>query len=181
MKKLVLLLTTAYFLMVSCQSEPRYLSQEQIDKEKKAVIETIKAYNRAAERKNFTEMVETLAGEVKFFGTDSGEVISSFAEYKDKMTAQWKEYDIMKYGDLTDVYIEVDPNANLASIVFGIPLYVKKANFEATYFLRVARTLKKENNKWAIVSGISSIPRTNIQETVAPILPGTDSVIKERF
>lgn len=163
MKSIILLTFMGIVFLTSCQSEPKFLSTEQIDKEKKAVVETIKNYNRSAERKNFAEMVETLAGEVRFFGTDSGEVINSFGEYKATMMQQWKEYDMLKYGELSDVYIEMDPNANVASMIYGVPLHVKKGTIEEDLYLKVARTLKKENNKWVIVSGLMSIPRTVVK------------------
>jgi len=160
MKMSNLLVPCLALLIISCQSEPKHLSPERIDKEKAMIMETIKLYHDASEDKNFGMMIESLASEVVFFGTDSGEVITSFADYKQKMLEQWQEYDVTRYGEPYDVFIEMDPNAKLASIIFGVQLFVKKREYENTYQLRVARTLKKEKEKWVIVSGISSIPRS---------------------
>lgn len=174
MKKLLLSSFVLAFLLLSCQSEPEFLTPERLKIEQQNILETIKAYQEAAGKKNFGEMIPTLAGEVKFFGTDSGEVIESFTEYKKKMLEQWEEYEVMTYGEPYDVFIEMDPNANFASIIYGVQLYVKKAEYENSYQLRVARTLKKEKDKWVIVSGISSIPRT-----AAPISPAANDSIQK--
>lgn len=168
MKKLIPILSVLVLLIVSCQSEPRYLSPERVKVEKENILATIKDYHIASEKKDFGAMIPTLAGEVRFFGTDSGEVISSFSEYKQKMLQQWEEYDITKYGEPYDVFIEMDPNANFASIIYGVQLFVKKKEYENTYQLRAARTLKKEKDKWVIVSGIASIPRSKGQESGTP-------------
>ena len=166
MKVQNLLIICLAIIIIYCQSEPKHLSPERIDKEKAMIMETIKLYHDASEKKDFGMMIESLAGEVVFFGTDSGEVITSFAHYKAKMLEQWKEYDITRYGEPYDVFIEMDPNAKFASIIFGVQLFVKKREYENTYQLRVARTLKKEKDKWVIVSGISSIPRTAAEASV---------------
>ncbi len=168
MKRLLPLVVIICFIIISCQSEPQCLSPERIKLEKENIMKTIKEYHTAAENKDFGRMIPTLAGEVKFFGTDSGEVIESFTEYKQKMIAQWEEYDVMKYGEPYDVFIEMDPNANFASIIFGIQLHVKKADYENEYQLRVARTLRKEKDQWVVVSGISSIPRSSDEIKSSP-------------
>lgn len=164
MRNFLLLIIAAVMLFPACQSEPKSLSKEQMEKEKVKVIDVIKAYNTASEKKNFGDMVETLAGEVTFFGTDSGEVIHSFDQFKETMLAQWKEYDMTRYGEISDMFIEIDPNANFASVIYGIPLYTKKGDVEENVYLRVARTLRKEKDKWVIVSGIVSIARTRNYE-----------------
>ena len=160
MKKLIPILSVIVLLFISCQGESHYLSPERIKLEKANILAVIKDYHAASDRKDFSAMIPTLAGEVRFFGTDSGEVITSFTEYKQKMLQQWEEYDVTKYGEPYDVFIEMDPNANFASIIYGVQLYVKKKNSEATHQLRLARTLRREKDKWVIVSGISSIPRS---------------------
>lgn len=165
MKKLIPILLALAVVLVSCQKEPRLLSPERIKAEKESIMETIKAYHVASEKKDFGQMIPTLAGEVVFFGTDSGEVIQSFTEYKQTMLAQWEAYDITSYGEPYDVFIEMDSQANFASIIFGVQLFVKRKQYENTYQLRVARTLRKEKDKWVIVSGISSIPRSISSET----------------
>jgi ketosteroid isomerase-like protein len=140
--------------VISCTPEKEELSYEQIEQEKQAIIQVMKDYNKAAEEKNFAAMVETLAGEVIFFGTDSSEVIKTFAEFKSKMKEQWDTFDEMRYGELYDVSIQMDENASLASIIFGTPLDITIGDMTAKLFVRIARTLKKEKGKWVIVSGI---------------------------
>jgi ketosteroid isomerase-like protein len=158
MKK-VLLPFLIFLLFYGCEPEPEFLTAEQIEKEKQAVVDVVKTYNKANENKNFSAMVETLADEVIFFGTDSAEVIKTFAEFKKAMMAQWERYDVMEYGQMTDVSIQLDPNATLASIIYGIPMHVEKNGKEADLFLRVSRTLEKQKGNWVIVSGIVGITR----------------------
>jgi len=65
-------------VLIGCQSEPKALTVDEINKEKQAIVQVIENYNRASERKNFAELVNTLADSVTFFGTDEGEVITTF-------------------------------------------------------------------------------------------------------
>jgi len=160
MKKFFLLLIALIVLVSACKEEKVALSPERVKIEKGKVLEIIKAFHSAYEKKDFGAMIPTLAGEVVFFGTDSGEVITTFSDYKKKMLEQWQEYEVMKYGEPYDVFIEMDPYGNYASIIYGVQLYVKKGNYENNYQIRAARTLRREKDNWVIVSGIVSIPRS---------------------
>ena len=148
---------TTFFILVfvySCTPQKEEMTLQDIENEKQAIVQVMKDYTKAAEEKNFANMIETLAGEVIFFGTDSAEVIKTFAEFKAKMEEQWKAFDKMKYGDMLDIDIQLDENATLASIIYGTPLEITIENETAKLFIRVARTLRKEKGKWVIVSGI---------------------------
>jgi ketosteroid isomerase-like protein len=144
----------------SCQPEPKYLTADDIKKEENEIIKVVTAYNKASENKNFAELLKTLADSVVFFGSDQGEVIKTFADYKAAIQKQWDEYEFTKYGDITDVFITMDKNATLASIIYGVELDAKRGTLEEHVFLRASRTLRKQNDKWVIVSGITSIPRS---------------------
>ncbi|MGB9702810.1 MAG: nuclear transport factor 2 family protein [Candidatus Kapaibacteriota bacterium] len=165
---LPLILITILFI-TSCQPEPKYLTADDIKKEENEIIKVVTAYNKASENKNFAELLKTLADSVVFFGSDQGEVIKTFADYKAAIQKQWDEYEFTKYGDITDVFITMDKNATLASIIYGVELDAKRGNLEEHIFLRASRTLRKQNDKWVIVSGITSIPRaTPAQQVEAP-------------
>ncbi len=161
--KITLLIILFTIFAFSCCPEQKELSADQIKLEKEAVINVIKAYNKAADAKNFSAMVETLAGEVTFFGTDSAEVITTFSDYKKQMLKQWEYYDEMKFGELYDVHIQMDKQGTLASAIFGVPITLRRGDKVENHFLRVARTLKKEKGKWVISSGIVAIARTGEQ------------------
>jgi len=150
------ILTTFFILVLvyGCTPQKEEMTLQDIENEKQAIVQVMKDYTKAAEEKNFAHMIETLAGEVIFFGTDSSEVIKTFAEFKAKMEEQWKTFDKMKYGDMLDIDIQLDDNATLASIIYGTPLEITIENETAKLFIRVARTLRKEKGKWVIVSGI---------------------------
>lgn len=150
MKRYLLYLFLFIFIL-SCAPEKNSID---FNKEKAAIVQVMKDYNKASEDKNFSAIVNTLASEVIFFGTDSAEIIKTFPEFKQKMLQQWESFDNMKYGDMVDVSIQMDPNAKLATIIFGVPLEITIGLHKTHLFLRVARTLKKEKDKWVIVSGI---------------------------
>lgn len=161
MKKLLLLLPI--LVLLSCEPEPKFLSPEQIKAEKEQIIQVNKDYNTASENKDFAAIVETLGDEVTFFGTDENEVIRSFPEFKESIRQQWREYDKIQYGDIQDVFIKLDNDASIASIIFGVPCKIVRNGIANDYFLRVARTLEKKGEKWFIVSGIVGIARTQLE------------------
>ena len=158
--KLILPAFLILILITSCCPEPKEITAEDLKREQEAVVNVNRAYNKASEEKNFSSMVETLAGEVIFFGTDSAEIIRTFSDFKKQMLKQWEYYEKMQYGELTDVSIQMDQNATFASIIFGVPVDLTRMGKMERHFLRVSRTLKKEKNKWVIVSGIVSIARS---------------------
>lgn len=160
MKNVLLPFILLGFLWSCSEREPKFLSAEQIKEEKQKIIQVNEAYNKASEKEDFAAMVKTLSDEVNFFGTDSAEVIKSFAEFKEKMIKQWETYDTIRYGAMTDVSIKMDKHGTLASIIFGVPLTVVLNGVENTYYLRVARTLEKKIDKWLISQGIVGIART---------------------
>ena len=162
--KLLLLFFSILLVFPACSPQEKELTADEIAKEKQAIIKVINDYNKATEEKNWSELVPTLASEVIFFGTDSNEVIKTFDEYKEKLLNQWKLFDKQKYGKMTDVSIMMDKNATLASIIYGIPFDVTVGDKSAHLFLRMQRTLKKENEKWLIISGI--VGATNPREAV---------------
>lgn len=160
MKKLFYLLLLTAFILPSCQPEQKYLTLEEVKKEEADIVKVLYAYNKASEDKNFAELLKTLADSVVFFGSDQGEVIKTFADYKDAIQKQWEEYEYTKYGEITDLFIAMDNKATIASVIYGVPLDAKLKNgIQEQVFLRASRTLRKQNEKWVIVSGITSIPR----------------------
>jgi hypothetical protein len=152
--KSMILLFAMLIIITACAPKEKELTPDQIAKEKQAIVKVMKEYNDATESKSWSRLVETLASEVRFYGTDSSEVINTFDEYKEKIITQWNLFDQQKYGEMTNINIEMDPNASFASIIYGIPFDVTIGQRVAHLFLRIQRTLKKENDKWVIVSGI---------------------------
>jgi len=125
--------------------------------EKEAVIEVLQTYNRATEEENFAGILPTLSQNVFFYGTDSAEVIKDLNEFKKKITDQFNSVDKMKYGEMTDISIQMDPYANFASIIYGLPVELEMKGIKSKMFLRGARTLMKEDGRWVIVSGIIGV------------------------
>jgi ketosteroid isomerase-like protein len=157
--KRMLLLLSAIILLSACGPKKEYLSPLEIETEKKAVESVMVDYHKAFEKKDFAKVVETLADEVIFFGTDSSEVLKTFADFKKAIEKQWEYYDRIQYGPLKDVSIQMDDNGTIASIIYGVNADFLKDNINNNYYLRIARILKKKNNKWLIVSGIVGIVR----------------------
>ncbi len=163
-----------YLLFIGCKAEQKFLTQKQIKKEKQQVMDVIERYNTASEEKNFSAMVETLADEVIFFGTDSSEIIRTFADFKKTMKKQWEQFEKIHFGELSDVSIQMDDNATFASIIFGVPCQLTFNGETKRYFLRGSRTLKKENDKWVIVSGILSVVSSNVESPPPVTLDNKD-------
>ena len=157
MRKIVLWLFASIFIFSACgPNKNDELTSEQLSKEKQRVLSVIKDYNKAFEMESFSSIIETLSEEVVFFGSDSSEVIRSLSDFKNMIQKQWSEYDF-KYGEMVDTWLQMDSKGTLASIIYGIPAVVTINNVPSNYFFRVARTLKNQDNRWVIVSGIVGI------------------------
>lgn len=165
---LIAIATAAIILLSSCQPEQEFLSPQQILKEKESVRNVVKAYNDASEERNFSKIVETLAEEVKFFGTDSAEIITTFPQFKEAIQQQWDEYERINYGHMQDVYIDMDPNGQIATIMYGMPVDLFKNNVHRHVYVRVQRTLKKQKGTWLIYSGIMGLANN---EEIIPNTP----------
>ncbi len=147
--------------LFSCTGSDEQLSTEEEIKEKEKVVEVLKAYNYAYQKKNFSEMVRYLANDLTFFGSDSGETVKSLTEFKIAIEKQWEDVDSMKFGEMSDIYILMDSRGRIASAIYGVPLQIWSGGKGVTLFLRVARTLKKEGGNWVIASGITGITRAS--------------------
>ena len=144
----------AIIFISACTPSREPLTPEELSKEKEAVIEVMKAYNKAFQEKNFAGILPTLSDDVIFFGTDSSEVIKSLAEFKKKITDQFNSVEKMVYGEMTDVSVQMDPYGTYSSIIFGMGVNITYQGKSERMFLRAMRTLRKEDGKWVIVSGI---------------------------
>lgn len=173
MKRLFLLMLLALISLSACGPKKVYLTPLEIEAEKVKVENVMNDYHRAFEDKNFGKVVETLADEVIFFGTDSSEVIKTFADFKKAIEKQWRDYDKVHYDELRDVSIQMDDNATLATIIYGVNADYIKGDTTHNYYLRIARILKKKNNKWLIVSGIVGIVRPD-----EPFVTQQDSTVQ---
>ena len=162
---LLILLTFIFIVGCGIQDKPKELNEVQLNAEKEAVKSVIKEYNKAFENKNFTPILNLLAKDVKLFGSDSAEIINSITEFNEELKKEWALYDKIKYGDMVNVSIFFDNQATLASVIYGISCSFTRNDNTQTYFFRVARTLKKEDGKWVIVSGIVGIATTGQSST----------------
>lgn len=157
------------FLFGCGPDKPKIYTPEQIKQEKESILNLMKLYNKASEEKSWLTLVGTLSKDIVFFGTDSSETINTITEFQRQMNKQWSTYKTMKYGEVRDVSIHMDQEANWASVIFGVPVDIQFTEDSSIhYFFRIARTLKKEDNKWVIVSGIAGIvsqssPTVNIE------------------
>ncbi len=158
MRKLLLLLVCSIALSITACGPNRNdeLTSEQIAKEKERVLNVVKEYNKANQNKSFSSIIETLSNDVVFFGSDSSEVIRNLTDFQKMIKKQWELYNIT-YGDMVDVWIDIDSKGTIASVISGMPGEVHFQGQNQKYFFRVARNLKKQNNKWLISSGITGI------------------------
>lgn len=174
MKNLMYILFAIALLLPACQPKEAIPTADEIEQEKAKIKDVIMKYNKANEEKNFKDIMSVLSDDVIFFGTDSSEIITNIGEFKNSIDRQWLEYESIKYGDLRDVSIQIDPRASVATIIFGVHADLTKHGVSNSLYLRVARILKKKNDKWLIVSGIVGIVRSDLDAANA-IMP-TDTM-----
>lgn len=160
MKKILLTIVTI-ILVVSCEPKKKVITDQDLELEKDKIIKVIENFNLASESKDFGRMVEFLGDEVTFFGTDSAEIIKTFAEYKKAIDQQWQVYEKIKYGDLHDVKVFINREANLATIFYGTNAEVTRSGDTKNYYIRGARVLEKKENRWLIVGGLTGIVRSS--------------------
>jgi ketosteroid isomerase-like protein len=161
MKIYLTILLSAVLYLTSCQPDQSGLTADEKKKEEAEIIRVIESNNTASENKNFAELLKTLADSVAFFGTDQNEIIKTFAEYKEAIQKQWAAYEYTNFSNIYDVFITMDNNASVASIIYGVDLEAKSHGVTEKLFLRVSRNLLKQNGNWVIASGITSIPRNS--------------------
>lgn len=172
MRILILFLALSISFM-ACSPGKDYLTPAEKEAEREKIIKVIEDNIKASEEQDFASMVRTLADEVTFYGTDSSEIIKTFPEYKKAIEKQWEEYDQMDYGDMFDIYLEIDEQGRTAFIIYGIPLDILKDGKKAHLYLRVARFLVKIDKKWVIRSGIVGVVSDGIN--YEDIEPETDT------
>lgn len=160
MKSAILFSLLLAFLLSGCEPKKQFLTQQELEIEKEKIKNVITAFNKASEDEDFGKMVEYLSDEVTFFGTDSAEVMSTFAEYKKAIDQQWQVYDKIAYGNLKDVSIFIDQQGTLATIFYGTNAMVTKEGLSNSYYIRGARVLEKKDEKWLIKGGLTGIVRT---------------------
>ena len=160
MKSTILFSLMLAFLFFGCEPKKQFLTQQELEVEKEKIKNVIIAFNKASEDEDFGKMVEYLSDEVTFFGTDSSEVMKTFAEYKKAIDQQWQVYDKITYGDLKDATIFIDQMGTLATIFYGTRANVTKDGITNDYYIRGARVLEKHDNKWLIQGGLTGIVRT---------------------
>ncbi len=172
MKKIILLFVLGLILNACMNDNVQDLTKEQKEKAQAEIIDLMKQYNTAFQNKDFPGLVHTLHNDVVFFGSDSTEAIKSLTEFKEVVLKQWKFYDKMSYGEINNPTIYLDPLGTFASIIYGLPCYYREVgkSDDGYFFLRVARTLKKEKSGWKIISGIVSVTSTGKihQDTSSP-------------
>lgn len=161
MKSTILFSLMLAFLFFGCEPKKQFLTQQELVLEKEKIKNVIIAFNKASENEDFGKMVEYLSDEVTFFGTDSAEVMKTFAEYKKAIDQQWQVYDKIAYGELKDVTIFIDQQGSLATIFYGTRAQVTKDGVTNDYYLRGARILGKTGDKWLIQGGLTGIVRTH--------------------
>jgi len=161
MKNLLLLSIIFIFFLSSCEQKKKYLTPQELEAEKEKIKLVIQNFNQASEDEDFGKMVEYLSDEVTFFGTDSSEIIKTFAEYKKAIDQQWQIYDRIHYSDLNDVTVFIDREGSLATIFYGSSASVLKQGITKEYYLRGARILEKKDDKWLIVGGLTGIVRSS--------------------
>jgi len=135
---------------------PRKMSSGEITTEKKAIESLVAEYWKSYETKNLSAVTKffTAAGDLKFFGTDSAEVINTIAQMETQKKDDMGLLQTVKFGGMRNVSTVVANDGELGSIVCEIPVDMTVGGEQGHSLFRFAGTLRKENGEWRIVHGV---------------------------
>ena len=154
MKKLILLFIIAGFIF-GCAEKADELSPQERTLQREAIVQVINNYVEAYQNKNFSKAVRSLSDTVVFYGTDIEEKITSLSQFKEEVQAEWDLVSKIEYGQMRDLLIYIDNDAELAQVYYALPAryHFKEIEEPRSLYLRYARTLKKIEGNWLIVGG----------------------------
>jgi ketosteroid isomerase-like protein len=138
---------------------PRKKSPEEITTEKKAIASLVADYWKAYETKNISAVAKffTASGDLKFFGTDSAEVINTTAEMEAQKKDDMELLQTVKVGGMKNVSLVLANDGELGSIVCEIPVDMTVGGEQGHSLFRFAGTMRKENGEWRIVHGLVAL------------------------
>ena len=153
--KRILLVIAAISLMWGCTQNSDEMSPEAQKLEIDALKKVINNYIDAYQSKNFSRVVRALSDSVVFYGTDIEEKITSLAQFKEEIQAEWDIVSKIEYGEMKDLLIFMDDDSELAQVYYALPARYHFVGVEQpqSLYLRYARTLKKFEGRWLIVGG----------------------------
>lgn len=149
-----LLLIVALF---SCCG-PQRMTPEEIAKEKKAVEEVAINYGKLVQAKD-TEGILNLfskSSELLILGTDSAEVFKNLDGCKSHLEVDWELLELVSYGELRNLSIQISPDGKLASALFETPWDLRIAEQMIHALVRFSMTMTKESNEWHIIQSMGA-------------------------
>jgi ketosteroid isomerase-like protein len=125
--------------------------------EQAAVKKVIADFQSAYMAKDWSRMEGLFSGDLKFFGTDSAEVIRSVADFRKQMTDDWQVIDSPKLEGTRNLSIILDRDHEVASAIYETPFSGKAGGEMMSGTMRFAQTFRKENGNWKLVHGLVSM------------------------
>ncbi len=135
---------------------PRKMTPEDFTKEKRGVESAILQFWKGYEAKDQTaiENVLSTSGDLMLFGTDSAEIVKTVPQMETLIKSDWEVIEKVKFGDMRNLSIVIDGNAEVASAVYEVPFEMTMAGQMSRFLARCAFGLKKENGNWRLSQGM---------------------------
>lgn len=156
MAKLILFVW-AVILLTSCATHRR--SSMDIDRDKAEIVASLVRFWQAYERKDLATMSEmlTTSSDFTFFGSDAAEVVRTRRDWEELMRNDWQLFETTKFGEPSNVAIQISDDGKLASAVYEVPDISLVEGKSIESLDRFAITMRKESEIWRIVLGMTAV------------------------
>lgn len=164
MKNLSLLLGLfALFLLPACENTEATPPAEEApgmsaDEARSQIDSLIQVFLSTYSTKNPDNMAAMVTDDLHFFGTDSAEVITNSAGFREQMSNDFKLFETARFEAVRHRSIVLDEDNELASAVFEVPVTMTAGEQSNRAVIRFAQTFRREGDSWRLVQGMASFP-----------------------
>ena len=161
-----LILISAIITGCGGKDQKQETNRVDLDSARHNVIVAINNFNLAYLKKDWEGIKKLLSGTVHIFGIDSSAIVNSVADYEKELNREWGQYDQLKIGSPNYLFIEMDKNAELASVIYQVIFVPVTKGKSIQKIIRFSNAYKKENGEWKLVQMIMHDPLGQSTETV---------------
>lgn len=158
MKILLSILLLFALLFSACKNEK--FTAEQLKSEKEKLKTRIESFLVSYSEKDLNKVLAMLSNsnEFHFSGSDISEINISKSEFQNQLMNDWKLFDSIRLGELSNYSFRISSCGDLAVAVFDTPATVFIKGIQSKFFLRMSLTFINENGLWQISQGLSTMP-----------------------
>lgn len=122
--------------------------------EQDAIKKVISDFESAYIAEDWSRIQPLLAGDFRFFGTDSAEVINSVADFRKQMENDWSLVDSVRIGQMRNFSMIMDASREIASVTYEVPYMANMGGQPMRATMRFAQTFRKEGGGWKMARGL---------------------------